>query len=160
MNEKKTQCNKATDGVHQFVLETAVGREICKLCGDIRDVDESPQPSPLSVAEIMFGADADTHSFGVIQGKQEDRSHKDIPESLFQEVLATTRSRAAIIVTFDDMLLGSPFRVDKFHISVVNVEFKNIKNIFHLLIEALSGRLGGNMNIRKTGGDDPAPTGV
>lgn len=145
-------------GKHEYVTQT-FGGEICKHCGLLRDTIEFCSVpvgailSPLS-AEIIAGV-----RMGQVERTAKEMAGKivadkpNVPDHIFNDVLRTTGAKAAIIITFDEPIMTSPFLVSGFHISAVNVVFANIQSVVRVVAEALSGRLGGKMDFRH--GEEP-----
>lgn len=80
---------------------------------------------------------------------------KHVTDETLNRILAETHSQSAIIITFDRPLVEQRFAITDFHIAVANVAYNNVRSILNIVLEALRGRLGGSMHLRKKDGDEP-----
>lgn len=158
-------------GKHAYITNED-GKEECKFCHLLRSTIES---STTPVADMLVKA-IDNSKKPIKEGEHKGAFEvqrenipspyllemgefknilkpeidRRIPDSLFNEILRTTKSQSAIVFTFDKPIMSTPFKIPNFHISSVNISFRNIKHLVGILADALHGRLGGDMKIDET----------
>lgn len=124
METKQSQCIRSASGNHEMVFYEAFG-ETCKHCGMVRDETKPPK-----------------------QQVKGNPTGIEVPDALMDQVLKATKSKAAIIISLDKPIIGSPFILQSFHISAANVDFANIRAVLGILFEATSGRISGDLRMK------------
>lgn len=163
-------CKSNITGEHEWAFHAERGEE-CKHCGVPRSkLEEATGQSLVS----PFQMDA----FGQVREVGEPRTvpiisvpspeqieqivarmeEKHLSDETFNRILQETHSKAAIVITFDKPIVESRFTLTDFHIAVANVVYRNVQPILTIILEALRGRLGGTMKLKREGEEPPAVT--
>lgn len=172
MKNEVTKCKTNPNGVHEYVTDTVNG-EHCKHCGLLRStlepvniqLEKDEHGNHLSPFSAEFRKERIENTAGEIASRiqEGEKKQKQISDEVYQRILKETNSKAALVITFPNVIQGTQFMLTDFHISAVNVDYKTFPAVLAVVIDALLGRLGGIMNFRsdKKGGDEPpAPTAV
>lgn len=156
MSENK--CN------HEQYIWTQNGEE-CKHCGLSRTTiegkpvedgykrDESGNILSPFMEEFVIG-----EQLPPLEAPQTMRA--EIPDEVFTEIFKATGGKSAIILTFSDPIVTNPFTIRDFKIAIANIRLENVNSALSIVLQAILGRLGGNLNIRKRGDEPPEPTSV
>jgi len=148
MKEETTiQCKNSPTEKHEYVTLTLTGNEECKHCHLLRSTAEKkPILSPfLQKLRVNKAVEPTPETVDELIKKAQD---KNVPDWLFQSILRETKSKGCVVITFDSEVLTNPISVKEFHISAVNITLGNIRGALQWVVDALSGRLGGTMNMR------------
>lgn len=149
---------------HEYIW-TQTGEE-CKHCGLLRSTIEDTKTKPVDdgfqrdekgnilspfMEEIVMG-----QPLPPLPNPQTMKA--EIPDAVFTEIFKATGGKSAIILTFSDPIVTNPFTIRDFKIAVANIRLENVNSALSIVLQALLGRLGGNLNIRKRGDEPPQPT--